>query len=415
MGTSVGSTEAARILGVSKATLYAYVSRGIVGRRTAVDGRTSLYDRDELDALARRSRTRPSGPRPSIDVQIATAVSRLDDDGVWYRGHRVDGLAREHGFEAVAELLWTGELPDGPPDWPIADAQDAERCRRVRAVAPVALDPIGRLALAATVVGAGHPTDDPPTAARRLLSVAHLVLDPADTADPADAASLAGRLARAWTDHVDPTLDAAIERAMVLLADHELATSTMAVRLAGSVRADPATAFTAGFSVLRGPLHGSAAGAVHRLLAQCHADGTATAVERAISERRRLPGFGHAVYRNDDPRFAPLLDAVQPLGALTVDAAERLAVVELLLVEVGHRLTVRPNVDLALGALSFTAGLDPDVPVFAVARLAGWAAHLAEELDERPLRFRGIARTDARTSRDELREPARLANHVRLR
>ena len=72
----VGAGEAARLLGVQRATLYAYVSRGLIGRRVAVDGRTSLYAVDDVESLAGRVRQRESEPRPSLDVQIATGDHR---------------------------------------------------------------------------------------------------------------------------------------------------------------------------------------------------------------------------------------------------------------------------------------------------------------------------------------------------
>ncbi|MCC6185354.1 MAG: helix-turn-helix domain-containing protein, partial [Microthrixaceae bacterium] len=86
MGTFVGAAEATRILGVRPETLYAYVSRGLIGRRVGPDGRRSLYDRDDIEALARRGRSRTSPPRPSIDVQVASAVTSLDEEGPSYRG-----------------------------------------------------------------------------------------------------------------------------------------------------------------------------------------------------------------------------------------------------------------------------------------------------------------------------------------
>ena len=94
MTTYVSASEAARMLGVSKPTLYAYVSRGIVGRRTAADGRTSLYAREEVERLAARSRTRADRATPTIDVQIASAITEVQDEGVTYRGHDAAELAR---------------------------------------------------------------------------------------------------------------------------------------------------------------------------------------------------------------------------------------------------------------------------------------------------------------------------------
>ena len=107
----------------------------------------------------------------------------------------------------------------------------------------------------------------------------------------------------------------------------------------------------------------------------------------ACTAGERLPGFGHKIYKGDDPRLAPLLEAVATLP----DPHGRVDVLDDLLREAGVRLVRRPNIDLGLGALAFVADLPPDVPLFAVARIAGFAAHLIEERAERPLRYRGIA------------------------
>ena len=171
-----------------------------------------------------------------------------------------------------------------------------------------------------------------------------------------------------------------------MLADHELATSTLAVRVAASTRPSPYAAFAGGLASIEGVLHGSASASVHRFLERCADQGPAEAVAEARSAREMVPGFGHKVYRGVDPRFDALMEAIHPIDRGS------LALVDALVEEVGRQLPHQPNVDLALGALTWIAGLDPDTPLFAVARIAGWAAHYDEELAEAPLRFRGVAR-----------------------
>ena len=148
MATYVGAAEAARVLGVERATLYAYVSRG--RRRagaTAVDGRTSLYALDELEALAQRARRpAPAADRPTIDVQIVSGITVLDEAGPSYRGHDVAALARSASFEHVAELLWTGQLPTQPVTWPAPDDAAVRRCADAIAGYGPGLDWINRLA-----------------------------------------------------------------------------------------------------------------------------------------------------------------------------------------------------------------------------------------------------------------------------
>ncbi len=383
--TYLRAGEAARILGVSLPTLYAYVSRGLVTRRSAPDGRTSLYPRDELEQLAERNRRRSVPAEPAIEISIRSAITEIDDGAVRYRGHDAAQLARTHGFESVAELLWSGRLADDPIGWPAA-RDDLTRARAaIAAAGDVAAVP--RLAIAAMTLGCsadapiGAPVDGP-TTARRLLAIAPSLLG--GTAR----GTVAHRLASAWRRRPEPELVAAIDRALMLLADHELATSTLAVRVAASVRAEPAHALAAGLHVVAGPLHGGAGREVAGVLADVERLGAREAVASAMRSGGLLPGFGHAVYRTADPRLAPLLEAVHDVPA----PAGRHDAVDALITEAGRVIGKVPNVDVGLGALQFIGGLPDDAPLFALARLAGWAAHYDEELTERPVRYRGVTR-----------------------
>jgi citrate synthase len=375
--TYLRSAEAARLLGVTKPTLYAYVSRGLVDRRTAVDGRTSLYDREQLERLVARSRRRTVTERPSIDVRISSAITHLDDDRLTYRGHDVAALATSSTFEQVAELLWSGTLPDDPIVWR-ADRAALTSCERV---VEAAVDPFARIALCAIALIGDADDRDPDAAARRLLATVPSALGGSRTGP------IASRLARAWSRRPSGELVAAIDRALILLADHELATSTLAVRVAASVRSDPLSAVVAGLATVRGPLHGAASRAAADLLEEASATGAAATIRRRLAAREHLPGFGHTVYRHGDPRFEPLLDAVRELP----DHAGRMADVESVVAEAGRVIGHLPNVDLGLGALIHVAELPRVCPVFAVARIAGWIAHYTEEVGERPVRFRGLA------------------------
>lgn len=381
MTTLIGADEAATTLGVTKPTLYAYVSRGVVTREVAVDGRTSLYRRDEINALANRSRRRAPAERPSIDVQIATAITRLDDDSPTFRGLRLLDLIVDHRFEDIAELMFTGTLPSAPTQWAV-DRAALERARAVvGAAAPT--DTITSLNLAALSLirpdEAAAPSD-PADVGRRLVALAPSVFGGPMTG------TMASRLARAWVRRPAPELVAAIDRALILLADHELATSTLAVRVAASVWASPAAALAAGLGVVSGPLHGAAAQAAAELFEEAATD--PDAVPRRLDVGERLPGFGHSVYRRGDPRFAPLLDAVRSIP----DDGERMAVVDHVIGTAGREIGHLPNIDLALGALFYVGGLQRDAPIFSIARIAGWTAHYVEERGERPVRFRGMAR-----------------------
>lgn len=378
MTTYVRAGEAARILGVSKPTLYAYVSRGRVSRTTAPDGRASLFALDEIEALAGPGRRVTAPPRPTIDVQVTSAITTLSEDGVLYRGHSLPDLTCSSSYEDVAELLWTGELPTGTR-WRNPNDEDLSAC--LGAVSH-GIRPITRLAIASHVLADRHPNDEPPAAARRLLGVTLPLLGATRRTG-----TYAQRLTSAWRRRPPPELVRAVDHALVLLADHGLATSTLAVRVAASARTTAHAATAAGLAAVDGALHGSASGVVHHFLAECEQRG----IDETTGEWRRrneeFPGLGHKVYRRSDPRYVVLMEAVR-----RVAPPAKVELVDGLVAEVGRQVPHQPNIDLALGALTWSVGLDPDIPLFAVARIAGWAAHCAEEFEAPPLRFRGLAR-----------------------
>ncbi|HSL73243.1 MAG TPA: citrate synthase [Ilumatobacteraceae bacterium] len=379
MSTLIRAGEAAAILGVTKPSLYAYVSRGRLTRTKAADGRTSLFARDEVEQLAARARHAPTGPRPTIDVHVSSTITTIDETAVRYRGFDLATLAADHGFEDVAELLWsaTGADIGSSTVWPGCAADDVAA---VANLSGLGLTPAATIAVAAQVLATRHPEDRSVDAARRLLLATPVVLGSARRTG-----RYAARLAGVWRRRPTSELVDAVDTALLLLADHELATSTLAVRLAASVRAGPYPSFAAGLATVEGTLHGAASAAAHRLLADCERNGPEPVIAGLLGERRSVAGFGHSIYRGVDPRFPVLLDRVRRLDP------ERAAVVDAVVAAAGRAMAPQPNVDLALGALTWLGGLDPDVPIFAVARIVGWGAHHEEETDERPVRFRGVS------------------------
>jgi len=370
--------EAARRLGVKVPTLYAYVSRGLLESHPDPVRRGSLFDLDEIEGLAARSR----GGRQTATrlATVTTAVTQLDQKlGPIYRGRAAVDLASTSSFEEVAELLWQSE---GPGDWTAPE------------LGPCPLTPtLERMRWALVVCGATDPLRSdlrPPAvarAARRATAALTGVAGPAPAReDPG--ASIAARLAARLDPSTAAVPTAAVNAALILMADHELATSTMAVRVAASVRSDPYDALLAGLATLAGPLHGGASQQAYELLVVAERDGVPRALNDALRERGRLPGFGHAVYKNGDARFGALLTLAEPL----LSEERRAMLHEVIALAAAHDVPLA-NCDLALAALSWGTGMPPDTgrTLFAVARLAGWAAHYMEELTEPPLRFRARA------------------------
>jgi citrate synthase len=407
-GRRLSTAEAAARLGVKPATLYAYVSRGLLGRERSAHGRTSTFDPDEVDRLARPGRAR-RGRRPSAELVVPSALTAIDHGLPWYRGLAVPELARTRGFEEVAEWLWTGRFPDPAPTWQASQpALDAGR--RAQAALPPAALPLERIQVIAAALAAGdelrlelHPAAV--TAAGRSL-IAGLVdcLPRLVPRSPGPGQGRRGRRAsgpaldpiavRLWggLSPLEPEagLVGAVDAALVLLADHELAASTVAARVAASVRADPYAVASAGLAVVSGTLHGGASLGIEDLLDEIdRADQAATVVGARLRRGERLRGFGHRLYPDGDPRAAALLARLRAAAG----GSPRMQVVESLLDAAARRGLPDPNVDLALAALAHVAGMTRGAAeaIFATARTAGWIAHALEEYERNtPIRPRAL-------------------------
>jgi citrate synthase len=388
--------QAATRLGVKIETVYAYVSRGVLHRTLAADGRTSRFDTSEVESLARHGRPRSGVARVgTVDVSLATSITEIHEDRLLFRGHDAVALARSSSFEAVAELLWTGVLPPSA-SWP-APPQGARVARTATAGLPATASPIERLAVITAALACAHPQRTDLRAAtvaahgRALLATfAQLLPDvEGSRSGTPQSASFAHRLWRKLSG-LAPTPErvAVVDAALVLLSDHELATSTLAARVAASTRADPFAVVLAGLGAVAGPLHGKAALGAHELLLQAAASSPELAFAQARGESGMTYGFGHPVYRGLDPRAGHLLGVLTPLAGRD----ERRLLDAVLGVARSHGAAA-PNVDFALGALAFVLKMPKGATeaIFATARTAGWLAHALEEYGENPLRFRARA------------------------
>ena len=388
--------QVATRLGVKIETVYAYVSRGVLKRTIAEDGRTSRFDAGDVERLARHGRPRTDGARVgTVDVSLATSITEIHGDRLLFRGHDAVELARTGPFEDVAELLWNGSKAERPA-WS-APPQGLRVAHAATRPLPSTTPPTERLAVGAAALACTQPLrgDLRPAAvvahARALIATFVEIL-PWTAAAPrheAPQATLAGRLwPRLSPLPTNAERVAILDAALVLLSDHELATSTLAARVAASARADPFCVVLAGLGAVAGKLHGKAARAVHELLVHAAASSPEIALARALDRGGATSGFGHPVYRGIDPRAAHLLDRLAP--ALKRDDRRRLDDVMRL---ASGGAPVAPNVDFALGALAFAMQMPigSTEAIFAVARTAGWIAHALEEYGEAPLRFRARA------------------------
>jgi citrate synthase len=394
----IGASEAARRLGVKQATLYSYVSRGVLRRRAGADGRASLFDGGEVEALARRGR--PRHPRAGEFV-IESSLTEITSDRTCYRGLDITALAARYELEDVAWLLWTGGLTGRERgSWRAGEAA-LRAGRAAQAALPAGTLPLERFGVIVPALAAADPLRlqlDPPAVIAAAQAIMAGMVDclpdaggatgadgtiRADRAAGADGGGAGGGLTgRLWAKlrpgPPDGTLRGALRAALVLLADHELAASTFAARVAASVRADPYAVVATGLGAAGGALHGGASLGVEAMLAAAAGPQDVPRVVGSLLRRgERIPGFGHFVYRAGDPRAAFLLAEIR---ARAPDSP-RLAVADALVREVVGRGLPTPNIDFALAVLANVAGLAAGAAeaVFAVARTAGWIGHALEE------------------------------------
>ena len=360
----IAAEDAKARLGVRAQTLYAYVSRGRVQMRPDPhDPRRSLYRAADIAALAeRKSRSRKvsdvaagaiSWGEPVLSSEITTGSGGR----LFYRGRDAIRLAETETLESVARLLRGGH--------------GAALKRTERPKPPEAADMRARAYLAL----AERAAVDLPARGRAALALAVEAATLLDVLTDAIAGEVGGgaihnRLALAWgLGPGGPGADL-IRRILVLVADHELNASAFAARVAASTGASLAAAALAGLATLSGPRHGGATAAVRKFAAEAALLGPREAIAGRLTDDRALPGFGHNLYPDGDPRAAALLDRF--------DAPPQLARLREMVWAITGQAA---NVDFALMAACEALKLPRDAPfaLFSVARCAGWIAHAIEQ------------------------------------
>ncbi|MGP4085953.1 citrate synthase [Streptomyces sp. KR55] len=388
----LSTKEAAELLGVKPETVYAYVSRGQLSSERVPGGRGSTFDAGEVEALARRNRRETGGNSGTgTDLAVRTRITLIDKDRYYFRGVDATELAARHSYEEIAEWLWTGHLHPGVTfDAPKASVSVARRAvdalpehtgatdrLRVAVIAAATADPLRFDLSEEAVLGT----------ARVLIPTVVAALPPVRRAHRGEG-PLAHRLwARLSGRDPDEVSLRALDTALGLLVDHDLAASTLAVRVAASARAHAYAAVSAGLGVIEGPLHGAASGLAHRMLLDVLDQGDAApVVAEELRTGRRIPGLGHRLYPGEDPRARALFRLLEDIP----QAAPALAAARDVAATAARHTPLHANVDLALAVLTTSCAMPATAgeTIFAMARTAGWIAHALEEYRERPLRMR---------------------------
>ena len=373
----LSAREASAELAVSPATLYAYVSRGLIRSEPSPDSRSHRYRAEDIRGLKER---RVPSPEPrglrSFDADLPvmdSAICTITEDGPIYRGVNCVDLAEKDTLEHAATLLWdvTGVDPFASDNCPLVSDEMQAIAEAARRAAPIDRA-IAVLALAASADPRAftRAVDGRAMVGARILRLlVATMLNAPPSAEP-----LHLQIARVWVSDDKHAADL-IRRALVLLADHELNASTFTARCAASTGLNLYDAVIAGLAALKGPKHGGASVLASRLVKTLVDNDVAPVIRERVALGERFAGFGHGVYKRGDPRAQSLLDALARAGAprkFTREIPERIAEATGEFVNIDYALAVLVQV------LRLPAG--SELALFAMSRSVGWIAHASEQL-----------------------------------
>jgi len=373
MSTHLSAAAAAQRLGVSRATLYAYVSRGLIRSRALHGKRSHEYAREDVERVAAQTKGRrdPLGvAQRALEFEglpvLSSALCLIDGGRLYYRGRDAVELSRSARFEDVAALLWDGACIPARAARPNASVRGS--------LARLEFAAAGAAHLALVQARDGSAADLAPQSVRE--SGGRILSELAELAagfPPASSEGLAARAALAFGAR-STRARRAIESALILCADHELNASAFAARVVAAAGATPYMAVIGALGALSGRRHGGMTAGVWQLFGALAKPSRASGLlAERLGRGEAIPGFGHPLYPDGDPRAARLLELC-PSNAEGRRAAALARAGE-------HALGVNPNVDFGLVALCRSLGLPRHAPfvLFALGRSAGWIGHAIEQ------------------------------------
>jgi citrate synthase len=383
-GPWMTAPQAAARLGVSRATLYAYVSRGFI-RSQATAGRSRVrgYAREDVERLRQRAETRRDPETAAAGTLrwgvpvLESAITLIDGSRLYYRGQDAAALARTSTVEDVARLIWGVRGAHAP----IVEARFAEahsaamEPREARPPSSGSFVSRAQQALARAEAGDPGAFDVRP---ERVTAIGMRIIEIVAGAATAGrrAASVDAALGRAW--NLNDRATGIVRAALILCADHELNVSSFTARCIASAGSSPYAVVIGGLAALEGPRHGGAGARVDAMLETARRGRDLPAAIAARLQRgESIDGFGHPLYPEGDPRAAALLDLLRASYPKSAELAYILAFARAAAdSDRGH-----PNVDFALASVRRVLRLPAGSPLvlFAVGRTIGWIGHAIEQ------------------------------------
>lgn len=380
----LSSQQVCARLGITPATLYAYVSRGLIRSEETPHSRSKRYWAEDVEALLERRELKKSPEQVvtrSLDwgtPLLESGICLIQAGQFYYRGENAVKLSQSQSFEAVLALLWQSNAPD----W--------EQIVHTLPSLPgsTSAEPLLQLQQGLLALAEAEPRcwDLRPEGVLRtggqILAVMTQRLCGAFPGASGVAQGVAHTLAERWLPN-QAQLPELLNQTLILCAEHELNISSFSVRCAASAGCHPVQALLAGLACFSGSRHGGAWARVEALLQECE---RAETPERALTQRlqrgEELYGFGHPLYPAGDPRWQALQVALQARFAQSSFAqSSQFPLLKAVTDAVFALCGEYPSLDFALVALCRLHGLPLSCApaLFALGRAGGWLAHLQEE------------------------------------
>lgn len=384
--------QAATELGVKLPTLYAYVSRGLIRSKQIGNAqRQRYYSAEDVERLKERQGQRrdpASAVARALDwgaPVLDSALTLISDGKLYYRGYDAMRLASQYTIEEVAGLLWEGKLhiPNAMANKPLTKPARTQLENLISQVKSYPL--IDALQIALLKAAAEDPAayDLRPEAVRQSGGrILRLMIGVA--AGQIIEGNMAQTLAQSWMANQQARAARLLNATLILLADHEFNVSSFTARCVASAGATPYEVVTAGLAALKGTKHGGVVNRVEALLDEIQKPSNAHHVlARRLKRGDDIPGFGHRLYPEGDPRARVLLQMMADMAPRSPAFALSEAVMRAAKSLIGEE----PNSDFALAILARLLNLPEGygLGIFALGRTIGWLAHAIEQYESNVL------------------------------
>lgn len=380
--------EAAEFLGVKSATLYAYASRGLIESFPSQNGRQRCYRLSDLIKLRQSSRGYKSVRETDAAVwtgpSVKSSITEITEAGHRYRGHSAIELAKRNTpFEQVAEIIWDTDGTD--KDW--SNIKPLNIPKQVRALVSNEVDYLDLLKFLLAAIELNDPvhrkllSEDIYSVARRLIVTMTTAIGIAEGRDKYISQGqfpIAQTLLSVFSDEKSTERAQALNRALVLCADHELNASALAARIAASCDASLFSCLLSALGTFSGSFHGSASRKTEDMVASSLSfKTTAVWLKDYLRRFETIAGFGTELYSEGDPRARLLIETALHINKRNSHLQRLLQITQC----VREQLGKEPNLDVGLAAIAYALGLPPGSgsTIFAVSRTSGWIAHAIEQ------------------------------------